>query len=61
MIAKKSNIITVRFNDKAHLKLKNVSASTGVSVSDLIRICVQGELPNIEEKYVGGESDRTVG
>lgn len=61
MKAKKSNIITVRFSDMAHEKLKAISGSTGVSVSDLIRICVQGELPRIEEKYVGGESDRTDG
>ncbi len=57
----KPNIVTVRFSDAAHTRLRDASDSTGVSISDLIRICVQGELPRIEEKYVGGESNRTDG
>ena len=49
----KANVITFRVNAKVYSELKSISESTGVSVSDIIRICVQGELPRIKEKYVG--------
>ena len=49
----KAKVITFRVNSKVHSELKAISKATGVSVSDLIRICVQGELPRIKAKYVG--------
>lgn len=49
----KANVITFRVSSKVYSELKSISKSTGVSMSDLIRICVQGELPKIRAKYVG--------
>ena len=49
----KAKVITFRVNSKVLSELKAISKATGVSVSDLIRICVQGELPRIKAKYVG--------
>ena len=58
MSKQRKSTITVRIGEQVHSKLKDIAVSTGVSVSDLIRICIQGELPKIEEKYVGGKSRR---
>lgn len=49
----KASVITFRVSTKVYSELKSISESTGVSMSDLIRICVQGELPKIKAKYVG--------
>jgi len=53
----KNKVITFRVSGKVFTELSEVAEGTGVSVSDIIRICVQGELPNLKEKYVG--SSRT--
>ena len=51
---KRKKLVTFRIQESNYLQLKEVADETGVSVSDLIRICVQGELPKLKEKYVGG-------
>jgi hypothetical protein len=51
---RKKKLITFRLQENHYEELKIVADGTGVSISDLIRICVQGELPKIKEKYVGG-------
>ena len=51
---RKKKLITFRLNENYYNELKLVADETGVSVSDLIRFCVQGELPKLRKKYAGG-------
>ena len=47
---RKKKLITFRLQENHYEELKIVADETGVSISDLIRICVQGELPKLKEK-----------
>ncbi len=49
----KPKVITFRVSSRVYSELSSVAKGTGVSVSDILRICVQGELPKLKEKYVG--------
>lgn len=47
----KNKVVTFRVAGRVYSELRRVSEATGISVSDLVRLCVQCELPKVKEKY----------
>ena len=47
----KNKVVTFRVAGRVYSELRRVSEATGISVSDLVRLCVQCELPKVREKY----------
>ncbi len=50
---RKSQVVTFRVGGRVHSELRKVAEATGISISDLIRLCIQSELPKVKEKYGG--------
>ena len=42
--------------DQLYARLKRVAGVTGISVSDLVRLCVNSELPRMGVKYGGDDA-----
>jgi predicted DNA-binding protein len=43
-----TKITNVRLPDEMHNRLENISSASQLSVSDIIRLCIRRQLPNME-------------
>jgi uncharacterized protein (DUF1778 family) len=47
--------LTLRVTDKQYAELKKAAELTGLTLSALVRMCLNAELQNLKDKYACGE------